>query len=71
VTARVRWMPTPQLLAEAQHSPTLKYMIDKGLPLTREQYISLKYIGHPPEPWTDEHERELPTPFRLNEEDAQ
>jgi len=71
MTARVRWMPTPQLLAEARYCPTLKYMIDHGLPLTREQYISMNYIGHPPEPWTDEHERELPMSFRLNEEDAQ
>jgi hypothetical protein len=71
VTARVRWLPSPQLLAEAEYSPLLAYMIEHKLPLTRETYISMNYLGHPPDPWTAEHEYELPTPFRLNEEDAQ
>jgi hypothetical protein len=71
MTACVIWLPTPQLLAEAQYSPTLAYMIDKGLPLTREQYITLNFIGHPPGPWTAEHEYEVPMSFQLGEEGAQ
>jgi hypothetical protein len=50
----------PELLREARHSPTLAYMIENGLPLTREKWISLNYVGRPPEPWTDEHEAEVP-----------
>ena len=56
----------PELLREARHSPTLTYMIKNGLPLTREKWISMNYLGHPPEPWTDEHEAEVPTPFQHN-----
>jgi hypothetical protein len=70
MTARVRWIPSPQLLAEARYSPTLAYMIKNNLPLTREQWISMNYLGHPPEPWTAEHEYELPRSFQLSEEDA-
>ena len=50
MTARVHWIPTPQLLAEAEYSPILNYMIDHRLPLTRETYISMNYLGHPPDP---------------------
>jgi hypothetical protein len=53
-----------RLLAEARHDPLLKYMIEHGIPLTREKYISMAYLSHPPEPWTMEHERELPAPFQ-------
>jgi hypothetical protein len=31
-----------------------------GRPVTRERYIRLNYLGRPPEPWTREHEGELP-----------
>jgi hypothetical protein len=74
VTARVlRWKPKidPQLLDEAKYCPLLAYMIEHGIPLTREKYISMSYLGHPPDPWTAEHEAELPTPFRLGEEEWQ
>ena len=54
----------PRLLEAAQYSPTLKRMIKEGLPLTREKWISMNYLGHPPEPWTDEHEAEVPPPFQ-------
>ncbi len=55
----------PRLLEEAEHDPVLKYMLEHGIPLTREKYISLNYIGHPPEPWTEEDERQLPSIFQL------
>jgi hypothetical protein len=74
VSARtLRWKPKidPGLLQEAEYSPTLAHMINNGLPLTREQWISMNYLGHPPEPWTAEHEAEVPAPFRLDEEDWQ
>jgi hypothetical protein len=54
----------PELLQEARHDPTLEYMIKHGIPLTRERYINLNYLGHPPKPWTAEHEGELPTAFQ-------
>jgi hypothetical protein len=54
----------PALLHEAEYSPTLKYMIDHNLPLTREQWISMNYLGHPPEPWTWECEGEVPEFWR-------
>jgi hypothetical protein len=54
----------PRLLQEAKYSPTLAYMIKNGLPLTREKWISMNYMGHPPEPWTAEHEAEVPAPWR-------
>lgn len=61
----------PVLLHEAQYSPTLKYMLEHNIPLTREKWISINYLGHPPEPWTDEHEAEVPMPFRLGQEGSQ
>jgi hypothetical protein len=39
-------------------------MIRGGAPLTREQWIISAYLGHPPHPWTSEHEAEVPAPFR-------
>jgi hypothetical protein len=58
----------PRLLRAAQESPTLEYMLEKGLPLTREQWISMNYLGHPPEPWTAEHEATVPEPFQKAQE---
>jgi hypothetical protein len=58
-----------RLLHEAKHDPVLAYMIKKGLPLTREKWISMNYLGHPPEPWTDGHEAEVPTPFQIKPSD--
>ena len=54
----------PRLLREAKYSPTLEYMIKNGIPLTREKWISMNYLGHPPEPWTAEHEADVPEPWR-------
>jgi hypothetical protein len=36
-------------------------MIKTGAPLTREKWISMAYLGHPPKPWTAEHEEEVPS----------
>jgi hypothetical protein len=39
-------------------------MIKKGLPLTREKWISMNYGGDPPKPWCIEHEMEVPEFWR-------
>jgi hypothetical protein len=54
--------------AEAAMDPILKAMRGQKTPLTRENYIGVKY-GAPgtmdyPEEWTDEHEAALPHPFQ-------
>jgi hypothetical protein len=62
----------PAILHEAQYSPTLAYMLKHNLPLTRETWISINYLGHPPEPWTWENEAEVPEFWRKeNLDDAQ
>ena len=61
-------MPTkqidPRLLEAAKHSDILRHMIENGLPLTREKWISMAWGGHPPQPWTAENEEEVPAPLR-------
>jgi hypothetical protein len=39
-------------------------MIKHGIPLNRETWITMNYLGHPPDPWTAEHEGEVPAPWR-------
>jgi len=41
----------PHLVAAARMDPTLAYMIQNGLPLTREQWMSLNWPDGPPKPW--------------------
>jgi hypothetical protein len=52
----------------AAMSPTLAYMVKRGLPLTRENFIELAYGGDRPEPWTAEHEADIPYPFQHTED---
>jgi hypothetical protein len=56
----------PRNVAEqyAVGDPHLRSMIDKGIPLTRNAYLMGAYGGDMPEPWTHEHEAELPECFR-------
>jgi hypothetical protein len=42
----------------------VRYLKELGLPVTREAYIRVNWLGHPPEPWTEEHEQELPPSLR-------
>jgi hypothetical protein len=42
----------PELLRAAEDDGILRLMIKLGAPLTREKWISMNYLGHPPEPWT-------------------
>ena len=44
--------------------------VKNGLPLTREKWISMNYLGHPPEESTDEHQAEVPAPFRREKPDV-
>ena len=53
-------VPHPRLVAAARMDPTLAYMIQNGLPLTREQWMSLNWPDGPPKPWCVEHELEVP-----------
>jgi hypothetical protein len=54
----------PRLIEAARYSPTLAYMIKKGLPLTREKWTSMNWGGDTPKDWTAEHEMEVPAPWR-------
>jgi len=47
-----------------QGDSVLDHMLSQNMPLTREQYISLAHAGRPPEPWTMEHESEIPEPLQ-------
>lgn len=49
-----------RLLQEAQHDPTLNWMIKNGAPLTRQKWIELNWGGETPQPWTAEDEAQLP-----------
>jgi len=50
----------PRLTLAAESDPMLAYMIQRGMPLTREQWISLMWPVGPPKPWCIEHEVEVP-----------
>jgi hypothetical protein len=50
----------PRLVEAAKNDPTLAYMINKGIPLTRERWIKLNWLAYPPQPWGVEHEMEVP-----------
>lgn len=39
-------------------------MLDGNLPLNRESYIAMAYLGDTPEEWTAEHEASLPGPLQ-------
>jgi hypothetical protein len=54
----------PALLEAAKNDGILRRMIREGLPLTREKWINMAWLGHPPTPWTSEHEAEVPEPFQ-------
>jgi hypothetical protein len=43
---------------------TLDWMMSKGMPLTRDSYILANWGPEPPEPWTAEHEAEIPEPLQ-------
>jgi hypothetical protein len=44
----------------------LRYMINKKIPLTRDNYLSFAYFGDPPDELSAEEEAELPEFFQLD-----
>jgi hypothetical protein len=52
--------------AESEHQPgqsrdpIIDMMHAHGIPITREAYIELAYMGAPPSEWTAENEADLP-----------
>jgi hypothetical protein len=57
-----------EILEAAKHDPILESMVQRGEPLTRAQWIIRAYsLSELPDPWTPEHEYEVPVPFRLGE----
>jgi hypothetical protein len=60
----VTTQPDPRLVEAAKNDPTLAYMFNKGIPLTRERWIKLNWLCDPPQPWGVEHEMEVPAPWR-------
>jgi hypothetical protein len=51
---------TEELRTLAGTDHVLRFMMDHGIPITREGYISLNWMGETPDPWTHEDEDELP-----------
>jgi hypothetical protein len=47
---------------------TLEYMKKNGIPLTRENYLALAYLGDVPEKLGAEEEFEIPEEIRGSEE---
>jgi hypothetical protein len=55
---------TSDLEDARQNDVTLNWMLKNGIPPTRENYIYHAYAGKPPDPWTHEHEAEIPEPLQ-------
>jgi len=51
--------------SETQHG-LLALMKRTGVPLTREHYLNLLFMGHPPKELSAEEEADLPPQFRKN-----
>jgi hypothetical protein len=48
--------------------PLIRWMKAHNIPITREAYLQLAYGNDPPQPWTPEHEAELPEELQSEEE---
>lgn len=42
----------------------VRLMRKHGIPITRENYLHIAFMGEIPDPWTDEHEADLPAAIR-------
>jgi hypothetical protein len=51
---------------EVAPDATLEWMIKNNIPLTRNNYINLNWLGDPPEEWDAELEMSLPEIFQLD-----
>ena len=56
--------PSSESSSQTGRSATLEYMKASGIPLTRERYLNLAYMGKPPEELGAEEEAMLPEMFR-------
>jgi hypothetical protein len=64
--------PAPTTYDPAE-SPLLAFMRNHKIPLTREEYLNLHYLGNVPDKIPAEEEMEFPRQFQLNldpEDDA-
>ena len=46
--------------SSTEHDPTLKFLQDHDLPLTRANYLAIAWLGNPPKELDAEQEAELP-----------
>ena len=67
-TFRRQAVKSPQAKAHAEYQAggdeVLGQMIAGNMPLTRDMYLSLAYGDHMPDPWTADHEAQLPEMFQ-------
>lgn len=54
----------PENDPELEHDAIWQGMIKDGLPLDRDSYIFQNWLGEKPDPWTYEHEMQLPKHLR-------
>jgi len=47
----------------------LRFMKQHDIPLTRENYLDVAYLGNPPEELSAEEEAELPEEFQIQDAD--
>lgn len=57
---------TPADLEQWKGDATVESMLNRGIPLTRQNYLDMAYGADLPKPedWNHEHEAGLPEPFR-------
>lgn len=57
-------MDAKELEREMRQSPVLNHMVRVGIPLTRENYLDLAYMGKPPKELSAEEEMQIPEILR-------
>lgn len=55
---------TSELEPYRDNDSVLNWMLSQGIEPTREKYIFHAYGGQEPDPWTHEHETQLPEPLQ-------
>ena len=51
-----------------EHDPTLKFLRDHNLPLTRTNYLAVAWLGNPPKELDPEAEAEIPDTLQDRDE---
>ncbi|MGF9765032.1 hypothetical protein AAII07_59295 [Microvirga sp. 0TCS3.31] len=57
-------------IAGDEDDGVLRLLRKHNIPVTRENYITVAYCSEPPDPWTWEHEEDLPEHLRIPFDDA-